>query len=173
MRNYRGPLAVLLVAAAAWSGWKIYSHKGEGDLLAMLRAMDRNNEQIQDANQAIRDSLEGMLADMQAAERVRDRLQSMDSLLSEQNAELDGLAIATADQVRLSRKLGELTQSVRQATSEMRGTAAGQAEVAAEVAALSSRLSVQLAEIAHSNRATAGKLERVEALTELVLSQMP
>lgn len=173
MRIYRRPLAVLLVAAVAWGGWKLYSDMGEADLLAMLRAMDRNNEQIQDANQAIRTSLEGMLADMQAAERVRGRLQSMESLLAEQNAELDGLAIATADQVRLSKSLKELTQSVRQATSEMSETAAGQAEVAAQVAAFSSRLSGQLAEIAHSNRATAGKLEQVEALTELLLSQMP
>lgn len=173
MRRYRGLLTATLLLVIAWGGWQVYTRKGEADLLAMLQAMDRNNGEIQVANAAILGSLEAMLADMQAAERVRSRLKSMEAILAEQNAELDGLAVTTAEQVRLSKDLRQLTQAVGQGTSGMNGTSARQADVAAQVAKLSARLSVELDAIAGTNRATAGKLERVRDLTELVLSRMP
>ncbi len=174
-RLIRGGLAAGVAAALAlWAfGPAMARVAGNFDIMAMLREIGTTNEEIGQVNAGILTSLGEVRRQVEGVDRVRARLGAMEGLLREQQAELEKLRLSTARQAELSGQLTELTARVTPATESMADTAATEAATLGRMRDATARLADQLASIRSSNLSVAGKLDRAEELSALVLTRMP
>lgn len=168
---------LLFGAAAVWvnlpSFGRVTLQLGDFDIISMLKAVDRNNTAILEANNELIASLEGVKEQAGAVGGVHARLQKLESGLDDQARVMQRLDGITREMARLSAGLQQLTAGVGPSTERLASTAASQATAVDSMRQTTAGLSGRMQSIGQYNTSIKNKLWTVERLSAEVLDLLP
>lgn len=166
-----------LLALAVWRLWPLRGTLADRakdfDIVGMLKAVGKANDEIYSTNGDILVSLEGVGKQAQKVSAVHQRLVRLSEGVAAQQQVLNRIRQVTADQVDLSQTLQSVTAAAAASTAGVAATAREQAGLVSGMQDSTEGLAAGMADIQSLNETTLGKLQQAEDLSATVLSRMP